>query len=99
MPTPVALSTTSKRKARPGCELLAEWLVRHKMSATAFAEKIGVGQSALSKILLGDRRPSLDTALAIRDATKGAVPVDSWRIAVEPKMRQPRFRRAAGAGR
>lgn len=92
--TPPVPQATPKR---PGCELLSEWLLKKKLSGAAFAERIGIDQSALSKILLADRSPSLSTALAIARETKGAVPAESWLVPVEPKARRPRFRRSGKA--
>lgn len=63
------------------------------MSGTAFAEKIGIDQTALSRLLLADRKPSLPTSLAIARETGGKVPPESWLVKVKPKARPPRFRR------
>jgi hypothetical protein len=98
MPTPVSDQTIRPKKAlRPGCDLLSDWLIRKKLSPSAFAPQIGIDQSALSKLLLADRKPSLGTALAIEKLTKGAVPAKSWLVPVEPKPRRPRFRRSGKA--
>lgn len=44
-----------------------------------FADAISISRPYLSLLLSGQKRPSLDLALRIADATGGAVPVTSWR--------------------
>lgn len=46
-----------------------------------FAQKIGISSAYLSQILSGERRPGLNVACLIEDATGGAVPVHVWRSA------------------
>jgi transcriptional regulator with XRE-family HTH domain len=102
MPTTVALRNrrTAKRKVLsamlPGRVQLSEWLIAHETSGAAFCGRIGVGQPSLSRILLGDRKPSLRTALAIKDVT--GIPPEAWRVHDVPPPRPPRFRRN-GSGR
>lgn len=43
-----------------------------------FAKCIGISPAYLSQILAGSRTPSLEIAIAIEDATRGAVPARSW---------------------
>jgi DNA-binding transcriptional regulator YdaS (Cro superfamily) len=44
----------------------------------AFANSIGISQSALSKMCSGAIFPALQTAIEIERITGGAVPVSSW---------------------
>jgi transcriptional regulator with XRE-family HTH domain len=60
-----------------GCmEHLQTYLKTHK--AKPLAEAVGISQSYLSDIKKGYRSPSLRVAVAIEDATQGAVPVRAW---------------------
>ena len=57
-------------------EHLQTYLKTHK--ATALAQAVGISPSYLSDMKKGNRVPSLRVAVAIEDATDGAVPVRSW---------------------
>jgi transcriptional regulator with XRE-family HTH domain len=57
-------------------EQLQTYLKTHK--AKPLAEAVGISQSYLSDMKKGNRSPSLRVAVAIEDATEGAVPVRSW---------------------
>jgi transcriptional regulator with XRE-family HTH domain len=56
-------------------ENLQTYLKTHK--ANALAQAVGISQSYLSDIKKGYRVPSLRVAIAIEDATDGAVPARS----------------------
>jgi DNA-binding XRE family transcriptional regulator len=56
-------------------EHLQTYLKTHK--ATALAQAVGISSSYLSDIKKGNRVPSLRVAIAIEDATEGAVPARS----------------------
>jgi len=43
-----------------------------------FASAVGLSQTELSHFLAGRRAPNLQQAVAIGDATAGAVPVRAW---------------------
>jgi transcriptional regulator with XRE-family HTH domain len=57
---------------------LIAYLKANSVSQVTFAARIGVSQSALSKMCGGSITPRLQTALAISRETNGAVPVDVW---------------------
>ena len=57
---------------------LSAWLEKQGVSTQAFAARIRISRQAMHKLLNGDNRPSLNTALAIERETGGKVPVDSW---------------------
>jgi hypothetical protein len=57
-------------------EHLQTYLKTHK--AKPLAEAVGISQSYLSDMKKGNRSPSLRVAVAIEDATDGAVPARSW---------------------
>lgn len=63
-----------------GMEQLTSYLKSHSISQTVFAERIGVSQSALSKMCSGSISPALKTALDIARETGGAVPVEVWAV-------------------
>ena len=60
---------------------LYSYLDRHNVTQSEFAEKIGLSQSAVSKLASGAALPSMKIALAIDRATLGEVPLDSWSAA------------------
>ncbi len=62
---------------------LSRWLDVAGMSRDALAVKLGVGRSYVDKVCRGERRPSLDLAVAIEKLTEGAVPASAW-IKVPP---------------
>ena len=62
-----------------GCRLLAAHLSRSDELQRDFAQRAGMSKSMLSHILAGRRRPTLDAALGIQEASGGAVPAPSWR--------------------
>jgi transcriptional regulator with XRE-family HTH domain len=59
-------------------ERLKKWLLDKGASQGRFAAQIGSTQGHISKLVAGERRPGLRIALAIEDATHGAVPAASW---------------------
>lgn len=60
---------------------LATYLDRSKLSHRAFAEKAGIPHlhPMISQWAAGKRWPGLDAAVAIEEATDGAVPASYWR--------------------
>lgn len=63
----------SKRGAR---ERLAAWIERSKLTQVETARQLALDQTTLSKILAGDRRPSLEVAVRMHDLT--GIPPDAW---------------------
>ena len=57
---------------------LSRWLDSAGMSRDALSERLGVGRTYVDKMCRGERRPSLDLAVAIEKLTDGAVPVSVW---------------------
>ena len=57
---------------------LAEYLADEKMSCTAFAARLEVTDSAVSRWVNLRRIPSLSLARRIEEKTGGAVPVSCW---------------------
>lgn len=62
-----------------GRDLLAAYLTEKKLTHEAFAARAGVPGPQVSLWLSGHRRPGLENAFRIQDATGGAVPASSWR--------------------
>jgi hypothetical protein len=61
-----------------GPKLLSRYLARSKLSYPAFAEKVGADRARIHRCARGERNPSLSLAVAIEEATGGAVPASSW---------------------
>jgi transcriptional regulator with XRE-family HTH domain len=59
-----------------GRERLRQWIDRSKLNQLEAAQIIGVDHTQLSHILLGRRRPGLDTAVKIERAT--GITVEAW---------------------
>ncbi len=70
---------------------LAKYLAEHSLTYTAFAVLVGADRQRVWRLAKGDRGPSVDLAIRIERATKGAVPIESW---ASPPSKRP-SRRAA----
>jgi plasmid maintenance system antidote protein VapI len=57
---------------------LQDWLDKHEVSQTGFAEALDVRPSTINDLCNGRRRPSLELAVKIERATFGQVPPASW---------------------
>lgn len=57
---------------------LETYLSEIDLKATAFAEKIGVSPSTITRILRGERSPGFDLVMRIQAATKGKVSAKDW---------------------
>jgi DNA-binding transcriptional regulator YdaS (Cro superfamily) len=58
---------------------LADYLAASGLSQTDFARLSGIPAPMICQYASGVRRPGVDSALAIEEATDGAVPVECWR--------------------
>jgi transcriptional regulator with XRE-family HTH domain len=58
--------------------LLAHYLTSNELTQTAFARRVEVDQSRISKLCRGEIRPGLDLAHRIERETEGAVPMTAW---------------------
>jgi len=68
--------------ALSGRELLARWLVRGRLTQVEAADQIGVSRVQLNQYLQGARRPSLDVAIRIEDAT--GISIRTWLLDEAP---------------
>jgi transcriptional regulator with XRE-family HTH domain len=59
---------------------LAVYIFDNDLKKSDFAESLGVVPSMLSKILSGDRQPSLDQAAKIEKITVGAIRMQDWAL-------------------
>lgn len=59
-----------------GRERLRQWISRSKLTQLEAASVIGMDHTQLSHILMGRRRPGLDTAVKIEQAT--GIVVEAW---------------------
>lgn len=55
---------------------LIEYLAKEKISASAWAKRVGIPQPVISRFIAGARGLSLKTALRIQEATGGQVRVE-----------------------
>ena len=61
---------------------LAGWLAARNIRPIDLARKLGVSPAQVSEWMHGKRRPGIDNAYAIEEATEGEVPVSAWRKGV-----------------
>lgn len=62
-----------------GALLLRRYLERNSLSIAAFAQQHELCPIQIGRLLRGERRRvSVDTALAIQEATRRAVPMRAW---------------------
>jgi DNA-binding XRE family transcriptional regulator len=59
-------------------ELLAAYQAQHGLSRTELRLYLGISYATLSRLLSGDRAPSLTLAAWLERATLNAVPIASW---------------------
>jgi plasmid maintenance system antidote protein VapI len=57
---------------------LNAYLARSGIKQAIFAQRVGVTQATISKLVARTMSPSLELALKIEDATGGAVSARSW---------------------
>lgn len=77
-PTP---SEGPKDRQTRGALLLSRFLKKNGFSHDAFAKIAGLDRVQITRALGGKRwaRISVDFAIAVRDATKGLIPIEAWR--------------------
>jgi plasmid maintenance system antidote protein VapI len=74
---------------------LSEYLSEKALTHQAFAEKIGVHQTTISRLCDENTVPSIGTALAIERETEGAVRASDW-LARKPRLMRPSMTVSAG---
>ena len=52
----------------------------HKITQRKMSELTGINQASISRYMKGETTPNVLHAKSIRDATKGLVDIDSWRL-------------------
>lgn len=57
---------------------LTAYLTTNEITQEQFARRIGRTQATISRLCLGERAPSIETAGLIERATGGAVPAAVW---------------------
>ena len=57
---------------------LKRYLSNNDETQEQFAERVGVKQATISRILRGKAQPSPELAIKIQDATQGKVPWTGW---------------------
>lgn len=70
----------NRRVGDPSVEVvdLRTWLLATGTTQAEFAQRIGVGQPFLSKLMNRKNMPSIDVAWAIECATGGEIPMQHW---------------------
>jgi len=68
---------------------LARWLDQQGIERSVFAKALKIDRSTVDRICRGERRPDLDLAFQIQDATHNKVPASIW-VNVPPHSRDPR---------
>lgn len=61
-----------------GHRRLRSFLRRSELSAAQLAKLAGLSPAQVSHLMVGRRRASLDVAVRLQRATRGAVPCESW---------------------
>ncbi len=61
-----------------GMNTLSQYLADHGVTQSEFAERVGVKQPTISRLLKPRGRPGVDLAIAIERETGGKVPALSW---------------------
>ncbi|WP_299734696.1 helix-turn-helix transcriptional regulator [uncultured Roseobacter sp.] len=61
-----------------GPRLLGQYLSETDARQEDFAPRVGLSQSAISRLMTGRTKVSLELAFEIEKITKGAVPAKSW---------------------
>ena len=59
---------------------LEAYMKAHKISQRRMSELTGINQASISRYMKGQTTPNVLHAKSIRDATKGLVDIDSWRL-------------------
>tara|TARA_S200002703_G_scaffold19553_2_gene15850 strand:+ start:85 stop:312 length:228 start_codon:yes stop_codon:yes gene_type:complete len=69
----------TQNKTEPtGAVRLEAWLAGAGKSQGWLADTLGVSRQAVNGWVRGTRRPTIEAAIGIRDATGGVVTVESW---------------------
>ncbi len=70
----------SKRRGRPVLKRskLGAWVDERGWTRQQLADKLGIELGSAARLCSGERRPSLELAIAIEDLTDGAVSVRYW---------------------
>jgi transcriptional regulator with XRE-family HTH domain len=79
MGSPRILRRKKNTDLRSGGARLRDWRESAGLSQGALADMVGLTQPELSRVELGDRRPTIDQMFAIEKVTKNRVSVDSWK--------------------
>jgi transcriptional regulator with XRE-family HTH domain len=78
-----------KPSASMGIMKLSDWLKSKRMTQTELAERLGVSKSAVSKLVTGDRSPSLRLIKLIHEMTNGRVGLKDWQPSQKHKASAP----------
>jgi hypothetical protein len=74
---------------------LSHWVDEAGLTRDEFSKRLGISLHHLDHLCAGTRRPDLDLAVVIEDATQGAVLARSWARPPKPRKRMGQRRRPA----
>jgi transcriptional regulator with XRE-family HTH domain len=81
-----------------GCVELARYLDEENIEQKDFAKLAEIDAAFLNHILKARKRPSLDTAISIEDASEGRIPPRLWKKkSKKPKEKKRKSTKAAAA--
>lgn len=64
--------------------LMDQYRAKHGLSKRDFADLLGWHSTRLPQYLSGTRKVSIDTAAWVEMRTRGAIPMHSWLVEIEP---------------
>lgn len=73
-------------------EKLRKYIASRGLTQAQFAELVGCTPAMICRLLNGSKRPSLQLAIRIEEATRGRVPPRAWKIEEDPKMSPEKIR-------
>lgn len=76
-----------------GSELTKEWRREAGLTQEQAAQMVGVGQNTLCDWENGKKKPQIEQALALQEASGGKVAVASWAESADQRKRRMRRRR------
>lgn len=79
--------------------ILIEFLKRERMTQSMFGQICGVARSTINQYISDQRRPPLEEAFRIQDATNGEVPARTWLLLLDSEDAVPSFGRRGPASR
>lgn len=67
-----------RHEPRLGNKLLVDWLRWSGLQGKELAQMCGIDPVQIYHLTAGRRKASIAVAIRLRDATRGAIPIESW---------------------